>query len=206
MGSVLGHISEEVPNHDVLGSTQCYEVRKYHKCVVAESKYQSKDENAMRDGKENGNAFMRLAGFIGVLKTPQNADKAPIAMTAPVFMSHENTGAANGRIMQFVLPGSRFSEASEVPAPTGDVTVKDVPERIMAVKIFSGSMNDDHVLKRANELKAEVERDGLQLKPGNTTPMLAGYNPPWTPSFLRTNEVLFELDSYKDAAVPSSKT
>merc|ERR1712232_371777 len=148
------------------------------------------------DRKTRSEAFMKLAGFIGVMKTPQNADQAPIAMTAPVFMTHAGKAAdsgAKGRVMQFVLPGSRFGSAGEVPLPTGDVVVKDVPERVMAVLRFSGNMKDDSIRQHADALKAAVDRDGLKLKDDNAKPAFAGYNPPWTPSFWRTNEVMYEL-------------
>ena len=42
-------------------------------------------------------------------------------------------------------------------------------------------------------LEEELERDGVRLKPGAEV-MAAGFNPPWTPSFLKTNEVMLEVE------------
>jgi len=41
-------------------------------------------------------------------------------------------------------------------------------------------------------LREALERDGVKPAAGARA-MAAGYNPPWTPSFLKTNEVMLEV-------------
>jgi hypothetical protein len=49
------------------------------------------------------------------------------------------------------------------------------------------------IAEKERELREELERDGVRLKPGAEV-MAAGFNPPWTPSFLKTNEVMLEVE------------
>ena len=70
MGSVFGKITEEQPEYAVVpsatGGTE-YEVRKYAPCCVIETTYAS--ARVMVRGDQGG-SFMRLAGYIGVLRKP----------------------------------------------------------------------------------------------------------------------------------------
>lgn len=213
MGSVVGKITEELPKHEVLAKTAAYEIRRYAPCVVAETTYWSR--RGMMEGDQGG-SFMRLAKFIGVMTTPQNEQQAPIAMTAPVLMSRERNDAAghaasasagtsgpggDGGVggaykMAFFLPASRFTSAAEAPTPTSpDVKITDVPARTVAAVTFSGTMRAALIAEKERELREALGRDGVKTAPGAEA-MAAGYNPPWTPSFLKTNEVMLEVIGY----------
>lgn len=189
MGSIIGKITEELPRHEVLTKTASYEIRRYAPCVVAETGFQSK--KGMFEG-DQGNSFMRLAGFIGVMAKPKNEQAAPIAMTAPVLM---NKASDDGSYkMSFFLPASRFGRASDAPVPTDpNVTIKDVPSRTVAVRTFSGNMRAALIAEKDRELRDALAEDGVRPKAGAEV-MAAGYNPPWTPWFLKTNEVLLEVE------------
>ncbi len=189
MGSIIGKIKEELPRHDVIAKTASYEIRRYAPCVVAETVFQS--QKGMFSG-DQGNSFMRLASFLGVMSKPKNDMAAPIAMTAPVLM---NKGTAMGEFkMAFFLPASRFAKASDAPVPTDEnVKIKDVPARTVAVRTFRGNMRASLIAEKDKELRVALAKDGVKLKQ-NAEVMAAGYNPPWTPSFLKTNEVLLEVE------------
>ena len=196
MGSVFGKITEEQPEYSVVRATDAgpsaeYEVRKYAPCCVIETTYAS--ARGMVRGDQGG-SFMRLAGYIGVLRKPENEKKEKISMTAPVFMQPGE--APTQFTMQFVLPKSKFPNgAVDAPNPTdANVRVLDVGERWMAVRRFSGRMNEELIAKESDVLKRAVERDGLVRVAKNTdVAQYAGYNPPWTPGMMRTNEVMFEI-------------
>jgi hypothetical protein len=196
MGSVFGKITEEQPEYAVVpsatGGTE-YEVRKYAPCCVIETTYAS--ARGMVRGDQGG-SFMRLAGYIGVLRKPENEKKEKISMTAPVFMQPESD--ATKFTMQFVLPKSKFPNgASDAPKPTdANVRVLDVGERWMAVRRFAGRMNEELIAKESAVLKSAIERDGLVRVVKHTdVAQYAGYNPPWTPGMMRTNEVMYEIES-----------
>ena len=189
MGSIIGKITEELPRHEVLTKTASYEIRRYAPCVVAETGFQSK--KGMFEG-DQGTSFMRLAGFIGVMAKPKNEQAAPIAMTAPVLMNKANDEGSYK--MSFFLPASRFGKASDAPVPTDpNVTIKDVPGRTVAVRTFSGNMRAALIAEKDKELRDARAKDGVCPKAGAEV-MAAGYNPPWTPWFLKTNEVLLEVE------------
>jgi hypothetical protein len=189
MGSIIGKITEELPRHEVLAKTASYEIRRYAPCVVAETGFQS--TKGMFEG-DQGNSFMRLAGFIGVMAKPKNEQAAPIAMTAPVLM---NKASDEGSYkMAFFLPASRFARATDAPTPIDpNVSIKDVPSRTVAVATFSGNMRAALIAEKDRDLRAALAKDGVRPKAGAEV-MAAGYNPPWTPWFLKTNEVLLEVE------------
>ena len=140
MGSIIGKITEELPKHEVLGKTAAYELRRYAPCVVAETSFAS---SKGMFGGDQGGSFMRLAKFIGVMAKPQNEQAEPIAMTAPVLMQRDDSrrGADGAYKMAFFLPASRFAKAADAPKPTNpDVTLVDLPARVVAAKTFSGNM------------------------------------------------------------------
>lgn len=202
MGSIIGKISEELPRHDVLVKTGAYEIRRYAPCVVAETSYSS--TQGMMEGQ--GNSFMRLAKFIGVMAKPQNEAAQPIAMTSPVLMSRAggNEGAStsasdadstapNAYKMAFFLPASKFTRAADAPKPTSsDVKLTDLPSRTVAAVTFSGTMRGPLIAEKERELREALAKDGVKTAAGAEV-MAAGYNPPWTPSFLKTNEVMLEV-------------
>jgi len=193
MGSLIGKITEELPKHEVVGKTAAYELRRYAPCVVAETSFAS---SKGMFGGDQGGSFMRLAKFIGVMAKPQNEQAEPIAMTAPVLMQRDDSrrGADGAYKMAFFLPASRFAKAADAPKPTNpDVTLVDLPARVVAAKTFSGNMRAGLIAEKERELREELERDGVRLKPGAEV-MAAGFNPPWTPSFLKTNEVMLEVE------------
>jgi len=194
MGSALGRVAEEQPTYESIEQrSNAYEVRRYDACCVIETAYES--ARGMIRGDQGG-SFMRLARYIGVLSTPANDASMKIAMTAPVFMAPREEDESGRYVMQFVLPKSKFPlGAAQAPKPTEDVAVKDLPVRWMAVRRFSGRMNEESVNDEMQKLRAALKADGVALARGESTPtQYAGYNPPWTPGPMRTNEVLVEID------------
>ena len=105
-----------------------------------------------------------------------------IKMTAPVLINSDN----NSWTIAFVLPDNYTIETT--PKPTNKkIKIIVKPQAKMAVISFSGFMNRDSIDDNTQKLKAWIEDNNLEMI---GEPMAAGYNPPWTIPFLRTNEVM----------------
>jgi hypothetical protein len=123
-----------------------------------------------------GDDFMRLFRYI----SKGNAGEQKIAMTTPVFMS--GTGTTNRR-MAFVLP----EKLTEPPAPANAaVKVQRLEPTTYAVLRFRGAQQDPDG-PAAKELRAWLANAQL---PELGHPMFGYFDPPWTPGFLRRNEVM----------------
>lgn len=129
-----------------------------------------------------------------------------IAMTAPVV---SQPGDEEGEVeVSFIMP-SRFSRACELPAPLSrGIELRELPERFEAVASLGGGSSADgaRAAAAARELLASLRADGLHPAPA---PPGAGvlvdgvrvvlraysYDPPWTPRFLRRNEVAIAVEA-----------
>ena len=60
----------------------------------------------------------------------------------------------------------------------------------MAAIRFSGGPDEKAFAAKASELTTFLEREGYEIA---GEPTYARYDPPWTPAFLRRNEVLIEI-------------
>ncbi|MEI6196095.1 MAG: heme-binding protein [Verrucomicrobiota bacterium] len=123
-------------------------------------------------------SFSRLFNFI----TGRNASRQKIAMTTPVFMA----GAATNTTMAFVLPATMA--AGEVPRPTDPaVTVREMEPGRFAVFRFTGGRNPENEAAAVARLQAWMAAEQLPARPGT---VFGYFDPPWTPAFLRRNEVM----------------
>lgn len=135
-------------------------------------------ETPLADANGGDGGFRRLFRFI----TGANAAQQKIAMTTPVYMS----GGPSGPTMAFVLP-TKLKTAS-VPKPTdGTVTVRELAAGRFAVLRYSGSRNAKNEAESLGRLQAWLERERLPALAG---PVFGYFDPPWTPGFLRRNEVM----------------
>ena len=200
MGMVFGKISVETPKHEVIKSTDDYEIRKYEPSVIAQVTY---DPSQFRGNKDGG--FTLLANYIGALGNPQNTKPEKIAMTAPVItktseqiamtapvMTKSGEGEEKAAVtMQFLLP-AKYRKAEEAPKPVDErVVITEEGERKYGVVRFSGVATESVVEKKVEKLKKSLERDGYKVI-GEF--LLARYNPPWTLPAFRTNEVMIPVE------------
>ena len=148
-----------------------FEVRDYPALTVVETSTSPTGNGA--DG-----SFMRLFRFI----TGGNEAKQKIAMTTPVFMS----GGGSNATMAFVLPAKM--KAGEVPKPAdGAVTVRELPAGRFAVLRYSGGRNAKKDAESLERLKTWMAAEALGV---TSAPVYGYFDPPWTPAFLRRNEVM----------------
>jgi hypothetical protein len=92
-----------------------------------------------------------------------------------------------------VLPAKLKADA--VPKPSdGSVAVRELPAGRFAVLRFSGGRSAKHDAEALGRLRAWMQAEGLkELSP----PVYGYFDPPWTPGFLRRNEVMLRTEGEK---------
>ena len=185
-------MSLEQPQYIVLYKEGDVEIRQYEPYLVAQTIIESAD-----DYNDAGNeGFRRLFRYI----TGGNRSRAKIEMTAPVEQSGgekiamttpvQQAAARDGWRVAFMLPSAYTLETAPVPSDPR-VTVERVPGRLMAVLRYSGRWTARNFERRRSELNSVLEASGLEP----TGPIQSAlYNPPYTPPFLRRNEVMVPVD------------
>ena len=167
----------EQAKYEVLEKIGKIEIRRYPRLVIARV-----------DGYGDA-GFNILFRFI----TGDNRQKSDIAMTAPVVSERiamtapvlSDTGS-----IAFVMPEGLTLETT--PEPVDDrVKIVEIPERVIAALRFSGRWSTSIFAKKSRELLTEVEDAGLKVA-GQVFSMR--YNGPYTPWFLRRNEVAVEVE------------
>jgi len=154
-----------------------FELRNYPALTLVETPMARSGSNGA-DG-----SFRRLFGFI----TGNNEANQKIAMTTPIFMSSNETN----RAMAFVMPSG--GKMGQVPKPKdATVMVREVAAGRYAVLRYSGGRNAKKEADAESRLKSWMEAQRLSAKP---PPVFGYFDPPWTPAFLRRNEVMFLTDS-----------
>lgn len=185
-------MATEQPKHEVVAKFKEFEVRRYVPTIVAETVVTGERGDASNEG------FRRLAGYI----FGGNQGKRSIAMTAPVAQQEgakidmtapvaQHVGPTAGSwTVQFTMPAEWTLEA--LPKPNDPrVMLKAVPSRRVAVLRYSGTWSESNLSEHVALLQTALTREGLRAV-GATS--WARYDPPWTPWFLRTNEVQVEVE------------
>ena len=186
---LFSHAIEE-PDYEVVKKFDQVELRRYAPYLVAEVVLDSSAEDA------GNQAFPILAGYI----FGKNKGEKKFAMTAPVTqtaapvkmeMTAPVTQAAvpGGMRVQFVLPkGVTLATAPEPIDPR--VQLRVMPAGTWAVIRYSGTWSQANYLEHLGELKVSLEAVGVATQ---GEPVLARYNAPFTPWFLRRNEIWLAL-------------
>ncbi len=157
--------------YQVVRANGGFEVRDYPVLRVVET--------PMAGGSSGSDgSFNRLFRFI----SGGNEANQKIAMTTPVLMSGNDTNAT----MAFVMPAKM--KTGDVPKPAdGNVKVREVPPGRFAVLRYSGGRSPTNEAEALKRLRAWMKSEGLkELSP----PIYGYFDPPWTPAFLRRNEVM----------------
>ncbi len=184
------HAIEE-PEYEVVKTIDRVELRRYAPYVVAEVLLESSSEDA------GNKAFPILAGYIfgknkGEKKfamtapvTQQPAAPVRMEMTAPVTQA----AVAGGMLVQFVLPKAVTLESAPEPIDPR-VQIRQVPAANWAVLRYSGTWSQANYLEHLGELRQLLQAQGIATQ---GEPVLARYNAPLTPWFLRRNEIWLAL-------------
>ncbi len=183
-------MATETPDYEVVKTTDDYELRRYAPYLVAEVDVNGSMSRAGNSG------FRILANYIfgdNRSRTRMNMT-APVesvdagekmAMTAPV----ESVSSGDGYTYAFVM--ERRYTMDTLPMPNDSrIRIIERPERLVAVTRFSGRMSNGLYERKRSELVSALERDGVEVLSGA---MLARYDAPMVPGFMRRNEIMFEI-------------
>jgi effector-binding domain-containing protein len=195
MISVMDAMAIEEAKYKVVEKDNRFEIRDYTPHILAETIVEG-------DLKEAGNkAFNRLFRYI----SGDNRSRKKVAMTAPVSQQPmgekiEMTAPVGQRRVQekwavsFMMPASYTIETLPEPEDP-NITLRQVPARRMASVRYSGFWTEKRYLRYKSELESWIKEKGLTIV---GDPMWARYNPPFTPWFLRRNEILIPISTVTD--------
>ena len=186
---LLGHAIEE-PRYQVIRQLDAVELRQYAPYVVAEVVLDVSAEDA------GSRAFPILAGYI----FGKNQGERKMAMTAPVTrtavsVKMEMTAPVTqaevpgGIRVQFVLPEGVTLETAPKPLDPR-VQLRLVPASQWGVIRYSGTWSQANYDEHLAKLQAALTAAGVATQ---GQPVLARYNAPLTPWFMRRNEIWLAL-------------
>ena len=197
-GAKLGGMTER-QQYEILDQFDGCELRRYAAHLVAEVEVESSFTEA------GNQAFGVLAGFI----FGRNSSREKVAMTAPVIQQQGSTriamtspvvqepGAERGRqVVAFVMPAEFSVDTLPTPADPR-IRVREVPPQLAVAKAFTGRWSERIYQEQLDELRGAVTHAGLEIV---GEPRFARFDPPWTPWFLRHNEVVLPV---ADHSVPA---
>ncbi len=184
----------EEPAYEVTTRIADIEVRQYAPYAVAEVQMGG-------SATEAGNAAFRiLAAYI----FGKNKGERKLAMTAPVMQTAApvkfrmtapviQSAAPGGYLIQFVLP--RGMTPATAPEPIDRrIAVRQVPPMRMAVIRYTGFWSDDNYQRHLEQLQETLRKADVQW---SGEPVYSRYNPPFTPWFLRRNEIWLQLPGHR---------
>jgi effector-binding domain-containing protein len=167
-----------------------FEIRLYTPSIVAEVIVNGDFENA------SSAAFRKLFNYI----SGDNTRRDKIAMTAPVSQKPEpekiamtspvgQRASGQGWAVSFMMPASYSMET--IPEPVDPaVVLREVPAYRAAVIRYSGRWSEKGYQKHLDSLLEWIDQNGLVI---SGEPVWARYNAPFTPWFMRRNEILIAL-------------
>ena len=179
----------EQTEYSVIKTKKGYEIRLYPSHIVAQTIVHGPYGNALNQG------FRIIAGYI----FGANIKKESIAMTSPVIEQKENiamtapvTESTKGEYHTITFGMPRSYTLETLPIPTDPrVKIVTIPKKKMAAIRFSWFRTHDRVEMKTQELLNLLREDKIMTK---GEPQYAGYNPPWTPPWMRRNEILIEIE------------
>ena len=186
---LFSHAIEE-PKYEVTRKLDNVELRQYAPYLVAEVVLDATAEEA------GSRAFPILAGYI----FGKNKGEKKFAMTAPVTqsaapvqmeMTAPVTQAAvpGGMRVQFVLPSGVTLESAPEPLDPR-VQLRQVPASQWAAIRYSGTWSQANYDEHLAKLKSVLGIAGVTTQ---GQPVLARYDSPMTPWFMRRNEIWLAL-------------
>jgi hypothetical protein len=168
-----------------------FQIRQYAPQVVAETVVDGPLEDA------GNKAFRPLFKYI----SGANRSKEQVAMTAPVGQQREGekiamtapvgqAAVSNRWAVTFMMPTNFTMET--LPEPTDEkVRLRAIPARRMAAVQYSGTWSRRRYERNLARLREWMKAQGLAAA---GDPVWARYNAPFTPWFLRRNEILLPME------------
>ncbi|MBX9952721.1 MAG: heme-binding protein [Candidatus Obscuribacterales bacterium] len=180
--------TREVP-YQVKDSDHSFEIREYPSRIVAEVEVSGARERALSE------AFQTLAGYLFGKSRPKDpvalsksvSDRnAKVKLTMTVPVTTQSVGNDGQTIkMRFFMPPEYSMDKLPIPDDKR-VKVFELPAQRIAVLKFSGSARKDNFDRHLITLRKMLDSRGLSP---TGEPYEAYYNPPFTPIFLKRNEI-----------------
>jgi len=165
-------ISAETAPYTLVLSDNELELRDYPALTLATT--------AMEDNRDS-ESFGRLFAFI----TGENAKEEKIPMTTPVLIDP----SPGKKTMSFVLPQAVVKKGVPQPGSAEVRLSKMEPGRYVVLR-FVGRGDKKNQKAAIEELQTWLRDHKIAAK---GEPVFAFYDPPWTPVFLRRNEVMVRV-------------
>jgi hypothetical protein len=192
----------EEPSYEVIETYEEFEVRRYQPYLLAEVDVSGGINSA------GNKAFRILAGYI----FGDNEAATKMAMTAPVESRSRNQGekmAMTAPVTSTKKDGDEMTTVAFVmeqkysietlPVPNDQrIQVREVPERIVAVRRYSGRWTDTKYQRNLQLLVEALSNESLEVV-GEA--VLARYNSPFSLPMMRRNEVMFEIKASDSNAI-----
>ena len=200
-------MASEEPNYTILNQTEDFELRRYDPQIVAQTWVAGDQKSASNQG------FKRLADYIFGNNTAPSGDSSKISMTAPVMMQPQTDASGKSEKMamtspvtvkqdegqpkdgkwrvQFIIP-SQYTMQSLPKPNNSDITLTELPVKTYGVVKFSGLVGSKKLATKTEELQSWMQSQNLNVI---GTAQLARYDPPWTPPFMRRNEIMIEYQA-----------
>ncbi len=164
----------ETAKYDVMYKENNFEIRHYHKHIIALSKEQT---------LSGSYGFNEIFNYI----SKNNDRREKIAMTTPVLNDIVDEKAVT---TAFVMPSQYSLDSLPKPNSTNTKLV-EVDQQYVAVIKFSNNVNVKRIRHQQQLLLTWLKKHKImaigQFK-------LARYNPPFVPGFLKRNEIMIEVD------------
>jgi effector-binding domain-containing protein len=192
----------EEPSYEVIETYEEFEVRRYQPYLLAEVDVSGGINSA------GNKAFRILAGYI----FGDNEAATEMVMTAPVESRSRNQGekmAMTAPVTSTKKDGDEMTTVAFVmeqkysietlPVPNDQrIQVREVPERIVAVRRYSGRWTDAKYQRNLQLLVEALSNESLKVV-GEA--VLARYNSPFSLPMMRRNEVMFEIKASDSNAI-----
>ncbi len=175
-------VAIEEPHYVVIAQWDDVEIREYAPHVQATTRLSG------QFSKVGSAAFSDLGGYI----FGNNKTREKIAMTAPVS---QHTATDGDHVVAFAMPATHTLGTLPLPLESR-VNLVEIPGRTVAALRYRGGWSEAAYRKQERRLLAIVtqrSRSGDRWWEPAGPPIWARYNGPWTPSFLRRNEVHLPL-------------
>jgi len=190
-------MATEEPKYTVIQKNDTFEIRKYAPYTVAQTEVSGTFDEM------GGKAFRILVKYISgenqkrskikmtapVIQEPSKQEGQKIQMTAPVIQEPSQTDRKSA-VFSFVMPQA-FTFAT-LPVPLDSrIKLKEIPEKTVAVRTYSGSWSEEKYKKNeALLLKALASANIKTIG----KPSFARYNSPFALWFMRRNEIMVEIE------------
>ncbi|MDD2735814.1 MAG: heme-binding protein [Desulfuromonadaceae bacterium] len=189
IGVIPAMATEEAP-YNVIKTDDMFELREYAPHVLAETIVAGDLEGA------GNKAFRPLFRYI----SGDNKSRNKIAMTAPVSQEQKGekipmTAPVSQQSVQgkwavsFTMPASYTMEALPTPDDAA-ITLRQVPARRVAAVRYSGFWSEEKYLLHKEKLEKWIKDNRFSVA---GEPVWARYNAPFTPWFMRRNEILIPV-------------